>query len=224
LFPEPRCSRCGQPLISERTSCLPCRNGPPRFFNRALSLFPYEGKYQKLLGAYKFGGRRSLGNFFVSLLWQGLEILGSREALFLPDPPEPGGVKKSPGETAWVPVPPRPGKIKKTGWDQVEYLAKLLQTRPPAPGAPAPARFRNGTPVIPVCRCLDRLPSQAQKELDREGRRTNLQGRIVVKSPPPKRAVLFDDVYTTGSTLDACARALISGGAEAVYGICLFYD
>jgi predicted amidophosphoribosyltransferase len=35
---------------------------------------------------------------------------------------------------------------------------------------------------------------------------------------------LFDDVITTGSTLDACAEALKEDGAEQVYGMNLFYD
>jgi predicted amidophosphoribosyltransferase len=41
---------------------------------------------------------------------------------------------------------------------------------------------------------------------------------------PPKTAILIDDVMTTGSTMDICASVLKAGGAERVYGVCLFYD
>jgi len=198
-----RCSRCGQPLISEAGTCLSCRNGPERSFDRVIPIYPYSGKYQKILSAYKFGRRLSLGNFFAGQLRQGLDLLQSDLPL-------------NDGEVfdhSWVPVPPKPGKIKKTGWDQIEYLAKLLEKA-----------------KLPVARCLKRLASESQKELNREKRRENLKNRILVQPPGgmyravPKTAILFDDVYTTGSTMDACAAALKSGGAEKVYGICLCYD
>ncbi|MDR2029417.1 MAG: hypothetical protein LBP93_07760 [Treponema sp.] len=40
----------------------------------------------------------------------------------------------------------------------------------------------------------------------------------------PREVLLFDDVMTTGSTLDACAAALKQEGAEKVYALALFYD
>jgi predicted amidophosphoribosyltransferase len=49
-------------------------------------------------------------------------------------------------------------------------------------------------------------------------------GKIICAGPPPKIAILFDDVITTGATLDACATALKTAGAEKVYAVCLFYD
>jgi ComF family protein len=193
-----RCSICGQPLISETGTCLSCRNGKPRSFDRILPLFPYGGKYRKLLGAYKFGQRLSLGNFFAELLLQGLDLLF---------PEEKSGM-------GWVPVPPRSGKIKRAGWDQIEYLAKLLELQGRIPENPGVFRF------------LRRLPSESQKALNRTQRQSNLKKRIILNTSAklPKTALLFDDVYTTGSTMDACAEALKSGGVERVYGICLFYD
>jgi predicted amidophosphoribosyltransferase len=46
---------CGKPLVSEKDYCLACRNGGEKFYDHLWVLFPYSGKYQKLLAAYKFG-------------------------------------------------------------------------------------------------------------------------------------------------------------------------
>jgi len=103
------CEYCGKPLISERGRCLECRRTEERAFDRAIVLFPYAGKYMKLLGSYKFGRHTALGNFFAGIIKRTL------------------AEKNIPAEAVIVPVPPRPGKIRKTGRDQMEYLAGLLE-------------------------------------------------------------------------------------------------
>ncbi|MDR2404620.1 MAG: ComF family protein [Spirochaetaceae bacterium] len=195
-----RCVSCGKPLISEKERCLPCREGEGHSFDAAFVLYPYTGRYRTLLQAYKFGLYRPLGNFFADKLAEAL-------SLFKPYPE---------GKPSWVPVPPRPGKIRKTGWDQVEYLAGRLEA--------GTKRNRGNNQFPPVYRCLKRLPSKSQKELNRENRKINLRGRIVCVKPPPAEVLLLDDVFTTGATLDACATALKEGGAQRVYAISLFYD
>jgi ComF family protein len=162
--------------------------------DRVTVIFPYTGQYRKLLGAYKFGKNPALGHFLEEKIQTAIGRLA--------DP----GPLPSPA-TVLCPVPPRPGKIRKTGWDQVEYLAKLLERD-----------------KLPVRRCLKRLPSRSQKTLDREHRLTNLKGRFIAVKKIPREVILFDDVITTGATLEACAAALKAAGAERVYGIALFYD
>jgi ComF family protein len=108
-----------------------------------------------------------------------------------------------------VPVPPRPGKIKATGWDQVDYLVKKMR--------------KSNMGNRAVCLCLKRGNAEAQKGLSRLERMENLKGRIFLRRTAPKTALVIDDVITTGSTLEACSKALKMGETEKVYGVCLFY-
>ena len=214
FFPS-GCGGCGEALVNAEEAyyglCGRCRT----FFAAALreerhrrtgdlpkkfsALFPYTGKFRVILGAYKFGKALGLGNFFVHCL---------KDALGDFDPEE---IRKA----AWVPVPPRPGKIRKQGWDQIDYLAMLLERD---------SRRGGKNHSLPVCRCLKRLPSRSQKELNRDERKSNLKGHILCSKPTPETAVIFDDVVTTGTTMEACAGALLDKGARRIYGVCLFYD
>ena len=202
LDEEKRCTLCGKVLISETGTCLKCRD--KELFNenlvRVRTLFPYRGKFKNILGNYKFRKSLGIGNYLADCLHKALEDFN----------PETSANE----DLAWIPVPPRPGKIKKQGWDQIEYLSTLLWKKSSG----------RKSPGIAVNRCLKRLPSRSQKELNREERGNNLKGRIICVKKPPKTALLFDDVFTTGATLNACAAALLEGGAEKVYGLCLFYD
>jgi len=109
-----KCNLCGKPLISEIERCLPCRNGDEKSYDRLWVLFPYTGKYRKLLGAYKFKKNLALANFLAEKV---IQVIDENPVL---------------EDVCFVPVPPRPGKIKETGWDQVDWLSKKL---------PAPVRF-----------------------------------------------------------------------------------
>ena len=110
-------------------------------------------------------------------------------------------------EGVLVPAPAHPERIRRHGHNQAADLAEAL-------------RRRTGMPVRHV---LERRPgARRQVGLERPARRANPQGGIVVSGalPAGARAVVVDDVYTTGSTLDACAVALRTAGSGPVTAVC----
>jgi predicted amidophosphoribosyltransferase len=110
-------------------------------------------------------------------------------------------------EGVLVPAPAHPERIRRHGHNQAEDLAEAL-------------RRRTGMPVRHV---LERRPgARRQVGLERPARRANPRGGIVASGalPAGARAVVVDDVYTTGSTLDACAAALRTAGSGPVTAVC----
>ena len=63
-----------------------------------------------------------------------------------------------------------------------------------------------------------------QTTLSRNERKKNVQDAFVLKNPSgvlKKNILLVDDVFTTGNTLNECAKVLVRGGAEAVFCVTL---
>jgi predicted amidophosphoribosyltransferase len=73
-------------------------------------------------------------------------------------------------------------------------------------------------PVQPLLVRSHRLP---QRRLSLPDRLTNVGGAFAAPGAVPRRLVLVDDVYTTGSTVNACASALRRSGANRVDVVCL---
>ncbi len=102
-----------------------------------------------------------------------------------------------------VPVPIDPCRLRRRGFNQAALLAEAI------------ARH-SGLPIAdPLTRAAGRRPQTGRARRDRLA---GMRGRIAVHggSPVPHRAVLVDDVITTGATLAACAAALREGGALRV--------
>ena len=104
-----------------------------------------------------------------------------------------------------VPVPEHPARRRREGLNQAALLAQTLARTAGLPLARVLARRQGSTP---------------QMGLARRARIANARDSVAVRRQPPAgRLLLIDDVYTTGATLDACARALAGAGAHDVAAV-----
>jgi ComF family protein len=108
-----------------------------------------------------------------------------------------------------IPVPLSQRRFNERGYNQSAFLA-----RPIALGIKAPYSSKS----------LRRLrDTRTQVGLNAEERRNNVVHAFEARSEfvSQKNILVIDDITTTGSTINACAAALIQAGAKNVYGLTL---
>lgn len=108
-----------------------------------------------------------------------------------------------------IPVPISSQRLMERGYNQAAILAY-------------PLALSLNIPYLPDA-LLKHRESRSQIGLSYSERMNNIQDSFKAKSKKIKNKsiLVIDDVTTTGATLNACALALINGGAKSVYGLSL---
>ncbi len=201
----PRCRRCGRPLEEPARSCIECR-GRDLAFVSAAAAFAYQGPARTLVAACKFRRLRELAEEMAALAAPRFAQLVTSVSQAAPF-----------ALLTWVPTTAQ--RLRERGFDQAALLAGALAARAELPVAPLLIRSR---------------AAGEQSRLGRAARAGNVRGAFTCTHPAPsrpassrslgatsgidlrqKRVLIIDDVYTTGETLNQCARALSGAGYEA---------
>jgi len=197
LFP-PKCVFCGRVLDKHENGwCDKCTESLPfadnngrqdgEVFDFCVSPLYYRGVVRRSILRYKFKGSSSYAGVYGRLMADCIR--------------ENPDVKYD--IISWVPLSSKRERTR--GYDQAMLLAL------------ATALELDDVAVETLKKPQD---VQAQSELgDRAERSANISGAYVVQDPEfiySKTVLLIDDVVTTCSTLDECARVLLSAGAARV--------
>lgn len=193
---EPVCYRCGKQIHSSiQEYCYDCRHFQ-KSFQKGLALFHYNEQTRPLMADLKYKNRRVLVDYIT------MEICKQHKKELL----------------KWnieyiVPIPIHKHKYKIRGYNQAALIARALSEQ-------------TDIPVIEdlLLRIVDTPP---QKNFSARARYQNLSSAFQFNekyaSLPRTRILLLDDIYTTGATMEACAKILLSTGFHEIfiYSVCI---
>ena len=186
----PCCRQCSQPFDGAIDGAFTCSNceGRAFHFDCAVSRYRSAGIVRELVHRFKYDRCLYLSLPLVDWLDETLDDERIRAQPF----------------DGLVPVPLHAARMREREFNQAEVLARLLAKR-------------RGVRVIPALRRIRYTTTQTR--LDREERMQNLRNAFRVRHSrgmSGSHLILVDDVFTTGSTVDECARVLKKSGAATV--------
>ncbi|MBI2873630.1 MAG: ComF family protein [Firmicutes bacterium] len=150
----------------------------------------YEGTLSQALHLFKYASRRDLAQPLGALLAGAVERAGLHR---LP--------------SLLVPVPLHPTRLAWRGYNQAALLAEAVAAT---------------LPGLTVNECLERrINTRTQIGLGGPERRANVREAFRMRGGGQARGrpvILVDDIWTTGSTMEECARVLKRWGSGPVWG------
>ena len=211
-FDCPCCPRCGLPYTSHPDAdnksyyeqsaaghlCGNCRDKPPSF-DMTISAGRYTGALSEAIKLFKYKKKVHLGKKLTE--WALKSPLVEDTLLNFHNPEYLHTT-----HTLLIPVPLHVKRLREREFNQSAIIASVIGRR-------------FGIPVVANALIRHRH-TRPQVELDGKERKENVVGAFSVEDRriiEGKEIILVDDVYTSGSTVNECARVLKKNGAEKVY-------
>lgn len=194
---EPRCKKCSKPIEQEdKEYCSDCERKNFQFV-RGFSVWVYDDVMKHSISEYKYHSKKEYAKFYTQEM---ISCYGNTIEKLSPD--------------AIVPIPIHRSKYVERGFNQAELLARGIGKE-------------LKIPVLSelLIRNKKTLP---QKQLSDKERLRNLReafgfnGKVANQIQKEiHRVLLVDDIFTTGSTIEACTNILMKNGIKEIYFITL---
>jgi ComF family protein len=194
---EPRCKKCSKPIEQEEKEyCSDCEHKNFHFI-KGFSIWVYNAAIKHSISEFKYHNKKEYAKFYIQ---QMVACYGPMINELSPD--------------VIVPIPIHRSKYRDRGYNQADILARGL-------GRELKLQVLSEL----LIRNKRTLP---QKQLSDKERLRNLQNAFqfninacLAYENKINRVLLVDDIYTTGSTIEACTNILRANGINDIYFITL---
>lgn len=158
------------------------------YFQEHLYIFKYEGTIRTEIIDYKFNEKAYLYKSFVNFILKNEKLFQFLKSY-----------------DTIIPVPISKKRKKERGYNQSYLIAKEI------------AKAAN---LQLIDNCLIKTKNIVeQSKLDKKQREKNIQGVYKIRNKQSivgKKIIIFDDIYTTGSTVNECAKTLYNIGVDKI--------
>ena len=195
---SPLCSCCGLPFESRQGidhRCGDC-SASLKKFRIARAPLVYEQIFTEVIHCYKYKGKIQLARPLAELLLTAFRLFWDKDSI-----------------DVVVPVPLHLKRLRKRGFNQVYLLIRNWQT------IAGQVHLDLNDLQIERDVIVRNVSTVPQTGLGRRQRAANIKDAFELVDEAKiidKRILLVDDVYTTGATVDECARLLLHHGAAHV--------
>ena len=200
LIERPYCVKCGKPLIhadafkqNREVLCFDCKRNKYSFeFSRSIGI--YDKVLKKCIHLFKYHGEKKLAKPLGKLMVD--YLLKNNEFKNKLD--------------LIIPVPLHKNDLKKRGFNQSVLLGKVIGNYFSIPVGESVLIKKNLTPF--------------QVNLSKKEREKNILRAFSVEKPEEikgKNILILDDVFTTGATVEECAKELMKARAKNVFVLTL---
>lgn len=192
-----RCLKCGKPTeYEEKEYCNDCER-KHYHYERGLALWIYNDEMRKSLADFKYHHRKEYAGFYCEEL---IRVFKEQINHINPD--------------VLVPIPIHRSKYLERGYNQAEILARMIGKQLDIPVIPDLLLRNKKTKPQKNLSDRERLRNLTQAFRFNEQAKNNYGKRI-------DKILLVDDIYTTGSTIEACTNELKRYGVTQVFFIVL---
>lgn len=191
----PCCLKCSKPLEDEtQVLCRDCRERE-RYFDLGFALLSHDEGAKKVIYGLKFDHKLDNAAFpsLEIALRYGQRLLDLETEVL-------------------IPVPLHKSRQRERGYNQARILSEKISEF--IEGLYGKSLSTDGEYL------LRREKTKYQRDLDPREREENVKNAFAVNLRTEKnyrRVCLVDDIYTTGSTMNSCARTLKNAGCEKVF-------